>query len=312
MKDNKFRFLLYRLNIVDELGLFSFDVAKRIRNDDQIIDVINNGTEEKFDYTKEKPKTICKWSIREFTNYGVIDNRGPIVSVVIAKSVLQKEGQVVTSDKIITATSSSSPPLAETAVIFFDLSRHIAAVEYNSAFANNKFWKVAIISIMLKSAYSLGLTSSIQLEEIPEKHEIIKLFKSFDRLTRLKVHLRIPNPELSRYTEKLFIDLQEGGIRDYVQDMKNPNGLSVESEARPFASASLAQAGYKEGEVLFEGFKDGKHTTVKSTEEAVRGSIDSLKSFVRGISANAKTKEAQNVLTAIAEEIDRLHPREQE
>lgn len=38
------------------------------------------------------------------------------------------------------------------------------------------------------------------------------------------------------------------------------------------------------------------------------GAINSLKQFVRGLSANAKAKETQKVLAEIAKEIDRIHP----
>lgn len=310
MKNNKFRFSLYRMNIIDEYGLFLSDLTPRIRNDDQILYVIENATKPDFDYSKETKTALYKWGIREFTNYGSVNGRGPFVSIVLARSILEQDGQVVTPDRIINATSSSSPPLAETVLIFMDMSRHLAAVEYNSVLSRSRQWKVALMSIFLHSAHSFNMSSSIQFEEIPEKHEILKLFYSFQRLTRLRVHLRIPNPEVSRYTENLFKDLQAGEIRDYIQDMKNPNGICTEKEARPYASASLAQAGYKDGDVVFEGYKDGKFTTARSSEEAARGKIDSLKDYVRGISANAKTKETQIVLLAITEEIDRLHPQE--
>ena len=72
----------------------------------------------------------------------------------------------------------------------------------------------------------------------------------------------------------------------------------------------MAEEGYKGGEVLFEGVKEGKFTKVRSSEEAARGKIDELKDFVRGIAANARAKETRQVLSAITAEIDRLHPKE--
>lgn len=310
MQATNFSFSLYRLNIIDKLTLFPSDSTPPIRDDDQLISVIKNSTKPEFDNKKETQKATYQWSVREFTDYGLIEGRGKFISVILARSVLEQEGQVVTSKKIVTGISAGSPPLAETIIIFFDMSRHIAVVENSGVLARSKQWKTSLSAIMLDSAYSLNLTSAIQLEEIPEKHEILKLFFSFDRLTRLKVHLRLPNPELSRYTKKLFEDLQDGEIRDYIQDMKNPSGISTRTEARPHASAALAQAGYKDGDVLFEGYKDGEYRTIKSSEEATKGKIKVLKDYVRGIAANAKTKEAQNVLIAITDEIDRLHPRE--
>lgn len=115
---------------------------------------------------------------------------------------------------------------------------------------------------------------------------------------------------LSRYTRSLYEDLENGGIREYLQDMKNPGGLSKSEVARPYASVALAEKGYKSGEVLFEGIKEGKFAKVRSSEEAARGKLEILKDYVRGISANAKAKETQQALKAITSEIDRLHPQE--
>lgn len=92
--------------------------------------------------------------------------------------------------------------------------------------------------------------------------------------------------------------------------MKNPNGLSKSEDARPFATAVLAQQGYKSGDVLIEGYRDDGFEKVVSGSTASRGSINSLKDFVRGLNANAKAKETQKVLGEIAREIDRIHPPE--
>jgi hypothetical protein len=200
--------------------------------------------------------------------------------------------------------------LASTMMLFFDMQRHLVAVEYHGELSQNKKWKKAFSKIVVNAANAMHMSSSLILEEVPEKHEIIKLFKSFDRLTRLKVYLRLPNPELSRYTKALYEDLQNGGIREYLQDMKNPSGLSKKEQTRPFASVALAEEGYKSGEVLFEGLKEGRFTKVKSSEEAARGTLEILKDYVRGIAANAKAKETRHVLSAITDEIDRLHPKE--
>lgn len=72
----------------------------------------------------------------------------------------------------------------------------------------------------------------------------------------------------------------------------------------------MAEEGYKEGAVIFEGIKDGRHVAEKSSEAAARGKLEMLKDFVRGAASNAKSKEAKIVLEAITVEIDRLHPKE--
>ncbi len=64
------------------------------------------------------------------------------------------------------------------------------------------------------------------------------------------------------------------------------------------------------GEVQIEGLRDGAQETVKSGTSAARGTVQQLRDFVRGLHANSKTKEAAKALTAIVEEIDKIHPLE--
>ncbi|MFT6099645.1 MAG: hypothetical protein ACJAYF_002194, partial [Arenicella sp.] len=169
-------------------------------------------------------------------------------------------------------------------------------------------WKDHIERIFDDVALSIGKASTLKLEPVPERHEIIGLFKSFDKITRIKATLRIPNPELTRYTRSLFEDLKFSDVREYTQDMKNPSGLSKSEEARPFATAVLAQQGYKSGDVQIEGYRNDGFEKVLSGSNASRGAINSLRQFVRGLSANAKAKETQKVLSEITKEIDRIHP----
>ena len=304
-----FHFELYRLNIVDTDPLFP-DFNQAIRSDDQILAVLEKATEPDFDFTEETKKAEYKWSLRQFTDYGQTHNRQKIASVVLAKSTLKKDGNIVTDEGIISGTSDAYPPLANMMILFFDMDRHLVAAEHHGELSQSKKWKTNLSKILLNAAYKLQFASSLLFEEVPERHEILKLFKSFERLVRLRVNLRVPNPELSRYTKSLYADLENGGIREYLQDMKNPGGLSKDEKARPYASVALAEEGYKDGEVLFEGIKDGKFTSVKSSEEAARGKLEILKDFVRGIATNARTKETKTVLSAITAEIDRLHPKE--
>ena len=213
----------------------------------------------------------------------------------------------MTDDGISAGTSLSYPPPASTMIIFFDMERHLVAVE-RSGELSQVAWKDFFEKIVSDSALSCGKASALELEAVPEKHKITTLFKSFEKVTRIKVTLRIPNPELSRYTKNLYDDLRSSGVREYTQDMKNPNGLSKDEEARPFASAALAEDGYKKGDVQIEGYRDDTFEKVISGSTASRGSISSLKDFVRGLTANAKAKETRKVLSEIAKEIDKIHP----
>lgn len=225
----------------------------------------------------------------------------------LARSVLERDGDIVTDQGMTTGTSSLNPPLASTAVCLFDLSRHLVAIEHTSQLAPTA-WKEFIQRILATAANRLEFYSSIELEPIPEQNGIIGLFRSFERLTRMRLTLRIPNPELSRYTKQLYENLLQSDIRELTQDMKNPNGLAKQEEALPFASAVLAEQGYKKGDVQFEGLRNGAFEQATSGSSAARGNVRGLRDFVRGMHANSKAKETQRALAAITEEIDRLHP----
>lgn len=305
MPDRPFFFEIYRLNVVDEEGLLPFSAP--IRTNAEILRVLSVSTENRFDRVTESRRGTFKWSLREFTTYDSEGEAPPaVVGLTFARSVISQTGQTVTDSSIERALSQISPPYAETMHLFFNLDRHLVAVEYNSAIMSTSQWRSSLHEILDAAAQRLEFQSSIRLEPVPREDEVLSAFRSFQRLTRLRVRLRIPNPELDRRTERLRRDLELGAIREYTQDMKNPRGLSQSEENLPFATAAMAQAGYKEGDVILTGYRDGKLQSVRTGGKAIRGRIDGLKDFVRGMAVNAKAKETKAVIASILEEVDRL------
>ncbi|MDT8999987.1 hypothetical protein RQP53_11995 [Paucibacter sp. APW11] len=303
----RFSFDLFRLNIEDADDLFADSNLLRIRTNDDITEVLRTAADPEQDQIQKTRSAVFKWSIREYRDLSSSYPERPLLHVVLARSVLERDGLIVTDDGMASGTSSLNPPLASTAVCLFDLSRHLVAVEHTGDLAPTT-WKDFFEKILTTSARRLDRWSSISLEPVPEQNGIVGLFLSFERITRMRVTLRIPNPELNRYTKQLYEDLSNSGIREMTQDMKNPNGLSKAEEARPFASAVLAEQGYKKGDVQFEGLRNGTFEQASSGATAARGSVRGLRDFVRGLHANAKAKEAQRILSAITAEIDRIHP----
>lgn len=303
----QFSFDLFRLNIEDLDDLFSNGDIPRLRGDDEIKFLLKLACEANHDVLQKTRSAVFKWSLRSYQELtGAVEGR-QIIHVVLARSVLEKDGLFVTDSGLSAGTSASHPPLASTAVCLFDLSRHLVAVEHTGDLSQTA-WRDFIQKIMGSAAEKMGRQSAIELEPVPEQHGIVGLFLSFQRVTRMKVTLRIPNPELNRYTQSLYENLTHSGIREISQDMKNPSGLSKSENALPFASAVLAEQGYKKGEVTFEGVRNDTFETATSGSVASRGNVKGLRDFVRGISSNIKTKEAKNVLKAICDEIDRIHP----
>ncbi|MGA8151806.1 MAG: hypothetical protein WB952_12710 [Terriglobales bacterium] len=279
-----------------------------IRADDEILRVLEASTDSRFDRVLESDRATFKWSLREFTSYGREIDGSPssIVGVTLARSLIIRSGQTVTDHSIEEARSELSPPAADTIHMFFYMARHLVAVEYNSTIMDSDQWRSSLHSILDECARSLEFQSVIRLEPVPKEAAILNAFRSFQILTRLRVRLRIPNPELDRRTERLRKELVSGEIREYTQDMRNPRGLSKSDENLPFATAAMAQAGYKEGDVVMSGIRDGKRTTLRTGTRAARGRIEGLKDFVRGMATNAKSKEARSAIASILEEVDRI------
>ena len=290
----------------DKPTLFTPENPRYIRSDGDIQEVLKAATNSRFDVRAEAGRSTFTWSVREFAVYEVEEASEPILGVTLARSVIARTGQTVTDSAIEDALSELSPSLADTTHLFFYMKRHLVAVEYNSAIMTTQLWRYSFQAILSQSAKSLELESTVQLEPVPREEEIITAFRSFARLTRVRVRLRVPNPELDRRTERLRKLMLDGGIRDYTQDMRNPNGLSKAEGELPFATVAMAQAGYKQGEVILTGYKDGRIRTIKTGNRAARGRLDGLKDYLRGIAAIAKAKETQAVVAAIMTEVDRI------
>lgn len=292
------------MNIIDG-EILSFDfMGQNIRTDAQIISVIEKVTNPEFSSVTSSGRNTFQWNVREFAIES-FDGEA-VCSVNLGRSVIQLSGKTATDDGFEEATTTFLPPPAETFHLFFYMKRHLVAVEYRSELMKTQSWRTSLHQMLDDAALSLGFTSRIQLEPIPQEETILRTFRSFDRLTRLRVKLRIPNPELDRRTERLRREMVENGIREYTQDMKNPSGLSLSEQGLPFATAAMAQAGYKEGEVTMTGIRNGQRATIRTGNRAARGRIDGLRDFIRGMSSNLRTVEARNALARIAEEVDKL------
>ena len=305
-----FQFELFRLNLVDQ-DLFDF-MGSNIRTDEQIVSVLKAMTKADFDIDVETGKAIYKWSFREYADFQPMEvgEDGRILQVILSRSVVEQAGQTVTDTGIEDAVTEFDPPLANSMLILVNLSRHIVAVEHNALLMSSERWRQVFKEVSRRAAEAADFRTLLDLEPISEKEELLTIFRSFPKLVRLKVKLRIPNPELSRFTKRLHEELSEGGIREYTQDMRNPNGLNTQEGALPHASVALAEAGYKDGEVTFVGIKAGRKEKIVTGKQAARGKLDGLRDYMRGLKDNSKAKETRMVLDSLLKEMDRIAPAE--
>lgn len=305
--DKKFDFDLYRLNLVDDEDLFTRGL--RITDDKQIRTVLKQMTDPKYDIDVEGRKTEFTWSCREYQTYDSLDLDGIVSQIIISKSVSQETGDTVTDAGITRAVSALEPPLADSMLILVFFSRHLVAVEHNSYLIQSS-WRKGFHSIASLAARALDYRTDLRLEPVAPEDQLIEILSSFSRLTRLRVRVRIPNPDITPITKPLYDQLVKGGIRDYAQDMRNPKGINTEPGALPHTTVSMAQDGYKEGNVVFSGMRKGKRASVTAGKDAARGSTETLRDYVRGMKDNAKAKETRMALENIMTEIERLSPRD--
>lgn len=282
---------------------------QQIRTDEDILRVIARAASADFDRETKTIRATYRWSVRDFMGLNEATKSRPMCGFTIARSTVTQLGPTVTDSGIDEQVlSESTPPLASTIHAFCDMTRHLVAVEHNSVVMSSMMWRTTLHSILDDAAHDLRFASTLRIEPIPATEEILTAFRSFQLLTRLKLTLRLPNPELTRFTEKLHREMVAGSIREYTQDMRNPKGLSQGETALPFASAAMAQQGYKNGDVLMEGLRNGSRKTIKTGRHAARGKVNRLRDFIRGMSTNLRTKEAQTAVAAIINEIDTLLP----
>ncbi len=308
MADRPFEFDLFRLVIV-EPDVFDF-IGEPVNGDDGILKMIREGCASKHDVSTSGAKNHWKWSLRDFdvSTSDIFGAYGGIVSTRYARSLIEQNTAIVTDDSIIEGTSHAEPAAALPIRIVFYMQRHLVAVEHNSTIMSSLAWVDALHQIFDKAAIALNIRTQIRLEPVPEANQVMEAFHSFERLTQIRVTLRLPNPEISRFSKGLYDQMKNGGIREYLNDIKNGSGLSQAEGRLPHAIASLAQDGYKKGEVVMSGLRQGRRTRIKTGRTAARGQVERVRDFVRGQVTVARTKEAQSALAAILEEIDRMHP----
>lgn len=308
MADRPFEFDLFRLVIV-EPDVFDF-IGAPVNGDAGILQMIQEGCASTHDVSTSGAKNHWKWSLRDFdvSAPNIFGADGGIVSTRYARSLIEQNTAIVTDESIVEGTSHAEPAAALPIRIVFYMQRHLVAVEHSSAIMSSLAWVDALHQIFDKAAIALNIRTQIRLEPVPEANEVMEAFRSFERLTQLRVTLRLPNPEVSRFAKSLFDQMTSGGIREYLNDIKNGSGLSQAEGQLPHAIASLAQDGYKKGEVVMSGLRQGRRTRIKTGRTAARGQVERVRDFVRGQVTIAKTKEAQTALAAILEEIDNMHP----
>ena len=107
---------------------------------------------------------------------------------------------------------------------------------------------------------------------------------------------------------ELIEKLRDGGIRDYLQDMKNSRGISMEESHLPSTTLQVAESGYKKGEVVIEGVIDEKEETMKTGESAVQAKIGGIRKYISGMMSMSDEEETRQALFKVLNEVDETFP----
>lgn len=306
MAKDTFNFMAYRLNKSTDGTLWSFFRDNDLVTDDDIRTFLEFACNEEYDKTHETTHNLYKWSLRQGASIVTDSGDVKVTIYVLGRSALEKDALIAGQTGFYEGRSFSSPAPAETMTLIYYWPRHIVLVENRSQMVTGETWLSHYSDIMHAVADKQNYLKIPLLENISPTDSILSLFMSFKKVTRVKVHLRLPNPDMSRLTRELKEKLQEDRIQEIKQDMFNPQGLSKREGGLPLSSIAMAEQGYKTGSVLIEGESDKGLEKVETGKDTAKGSLIGFKTFLRGLRVNSRTKEANGILDAIELELNKI------
>lgn len=305
-------FFLFRLNLVDRQDLF----PKPISGDFDLVRVLEAAATQEFDVIRKGRRSDYRWALREVVFDSVVYEPAesasrPFVFVTFSREIMSRRGPIIGSEGITHGTSTFNPPPATLVRLLIDLRRHIVAIEdVSGVIAPNTGWKTTLHTILDSAAWSLGFTSMLQLNPVLPAETVAERVMAFDRLTRLRVTLRIPNPDLGPSFKSLYEQMERGGVRELTQDMRNERGLNLGSDSLPRAVLDMATRGYRKGTIRLYGYSSGRKEDLIMDEEIARIEIDDrsdsgdLIAFLEGYAAGQGSAPVKRFARAIIKRID--------
>lgn len=303
MQRDTFNFFLYRLNKEYRHDLFSSHKTGERTDDEWLTEYLTAVCNRDYDFRKETRRAVYTWSLR---NYQDLDEN--FSSVVLARSQLQKTSTIVTDDSLTIGDSISNPPPADTIVLIFYWKRHIVIVENRAGMTTGETWLRNFHAIIENAKSYVSIPVVPRLEPIPVRGTILEHLQKLDKVFRFRVRLKLPNPELNKWSKHIYDEMIEQRLTEYLQEFISPTGIRVDENSKAYSSGALAELGYKEGGIQIEGQKNGETVLIDEGRTAVKGKIEQLKSLIRGIETNATSKQLRNALIRIETEVNRLFP----
>jgi hypothetical protein len=294
-------FLLFRLNYEHRPNLFESNIS----DDNDLLRVLRRAVHPQFDVVKSRVTSGFRWALRGFhlSTVDAIKER-PYVVLTLARSTLYKSGLIITDSGLETAVSTSTPALADSVLILLDLSRHIFAVEYNSDLMQSNVWRQQLEQKLARAARGEGFGTKVLLIPVPPREKVDAELQKFQKITRLKLTLSLPNPDISPTFKRLYDEMIEGGVRELRQDMSNPEGLRVSDQSLPKSSLDMALSGYKRGTVTVRGLVNGKLSSFVVGDDVSRIEVYGIREYAEGLAMGTEDQNVQRAAQAIIDKID--------
>lgn len=298
-------FQLFRINFRDRVNLFPHPIA----NDDDLISILREATEARCDIEDNYKRSGYRWSLRALTDGVIATNDRHFATITFAKEQLYKRGSVVSSSGMRTAVSYSDPPLAQGTLIVIDLKRHILAVQdsFQVMKGRNMIWKKKLQAVLSYAAHWQEFTSTIELDPIAPRPFVESELRKFDRITRLRVTLRIPNPDLSDTYRRLYEEMQRGGVREFTEDMRSTKGLDLTGQSLPGASLDMALSGYRSGAIRIDGYIGDQPLPLKIDAEVARieiSDVERIRAYAEGVRDGTSSDEVASAAAMVIAKID--------
>lgn len=144
----------------------------------------------------------------------------------------------------------------------------------------------------------------IRLDPVIPAEVVTNRLKSFDRVTRLRVTLRIPNPDLGPSFKRLYDEMVQGDVRELSEDMRNERGLKLEPNTLPQAALDMAIQGYRKGRIHVYGYRDREKADFTITDEIARVEIAELQDFIEGYAAGQRSPAVKRFAETIMQRIE--------
>jgi hypothetical protein len=224
---------------------------------------------------------------------------------VFSLETLYRTGPIVKPDGMTYGVSEINPPMAVPVHFFLDLKRHLIAFEDVSAVMQQKTgWQKNFELILSSASHAAGYTSRVELEPIAPRQAVEARLASFNRVTRIRLTLRIPNPDLSPTFAKLYEELNKSGIRELTEDMRSERGLSFEPDSIPRMAIDMALNGYRKGDVRIYGIREGRADRFTIADDVARIDLRETRAYVAGMEIATTKSGEKRLLAAILKRID--------